>query len=99
MMMMNHGIVPSSTDLVIVAGDISHQISTFQETISILRNYYQCQVLFVPGNHEAWLSSSSSSSSSSSDTAIPVVTSFDKLQQIYDVCRTMGVMVDPVYIT
>ena len=83
----------SSRDLLIVAGDISHQLSTFHDTMSILRNQYQCQVLFVPGNHEAWLSSSSSTDDDST-----IVTSFDKLQQIYDLCRTMGVYVDPVYI-
>ena len=83
-----------STDLIIIAGDISHQISTFQETMSVLLNQYQCQVLFVPGNHEAWLSTSSLAPNDAK-----IVTSFDKLQQIYDVCRTMGVLVDPVYIS
>jgi hypothetical protein len=41
------------SDLIIVAGDISHQYGRFSETLTVLR---QCgQVLFVPGNHEAWL--------------------------------------------
>jgi predicted phosphodiesterase len=89
-----------STDLIIIAGDISHQISTFQETMSIFLHQYQCQVLFVPGNHEAWLSSTSSSSSSSSSSQDSnITTSFEKLQQIYDLCRTMGVYVDPVYVS
>jgi predicted phosphodiesterase len=107
-----------STDLVIVAGDISHDEATFVESMSILLD--QCQVLFVPGNHEAWLSSSSSSSTAAAaaanraqnenqsaifetthahtTTTTTGTTSLDKLQRCYDVCRTMGVLVDPVYI-
>jgi predicted phosphodiesterase len=59
-------------DLVVVAGDISHDLPTFRATLQILHEA-SCQILFVPGNHEAWLSSlprrrRTSNSSSSSNT-------------------------------
>jgi Calcineurin-like phosphoesterase len=77
-----------TTDLVIVAGDISHDLDIFTETLSLLRRH--CHVLFVPGNHEAWCQPSSPQ-----DTP---TTSWEKLEQCLDICRSLQVYVDPVYI-
>lgn len=77
----------SRSDLVIVAGDISHDFSTFTESLKILCE--RCQVLFVPGNHEAWLTKQERNGLQSS---------LDKLDRLYTICREHGVFVDPVYI-
>lgn len=75
-------------DLVIVAGDISNDVSTFRESLDLLLEH--CQVLFVPGNHEAWLSHK--------ERQMPGVSSLDKLHYFYQLCRERGAYVDPVYI-
>jgi hypothetical protein len=77
----------SRSDLVIVAGDISHELSTFSESLQILCE--KCQVLFVPGNHEAWLNQQERRELSSS---------LEKLDRFYKICRDHGVYVGPVYI-
>ena len=43
-----------STDLIIVAGDISHEIDKLEQSFSYLRKR-KSEILFVPGNHEAWV--------------------------------------------
>ena len=72
-------------DLVVVAGDISHHIDTFVETLRTLRS--KCQVFFVPGNHEAWLPSND-----------PSKDSLDKLDRLKRLCYEEGVYTDPIRI-
>lgn len=96
-----------STDLILVAGDISHDIVRFAETLQILRD--QCQVFFVPGNHEAWsdpiLQLPTTSTVTDRFESMPSVaqskkrlTVLEKLAQCQQVCRDLGVFVDPVYL-
>lgn len=40
-------------DVLIVAGDVSHDLGLFQQTLSLLRDAYS-QVFFTFGNHELW---------------------------------------------
>ena len=75
-------------DLVIVAGDISNDVPTFCESLDLLLEH--CQVLFVPGNHEAWLSHK--------ERQLQGVSSLDKLDFLYQLCRERGAYVDPIYI-
>lgn len=74
----------SDSDLLIVAGDISHVEERFRETLQALQT--NARVLFVPGNHEAWLSPNETGDS------------LDKLQRFYEIAREMGVYVDPIQI-
>jgi len=67
-------------DLLIVAGDISHDMETFEKSLAILREK-SSHVLFVPGNHEGWVDRRHK----------PNSTSFDKLSEIYQACWDMGV--------
>jgi hypothetical protein len=72
-----------STDLIVVAGDISHELDTLEASLRLLSSQGS-QVLFVPGNHEAWLTpmpSSSSSSLSSSSSSTENQHQHDKTQQ------------------
>lgn len=98
-------------DVVIVAGDISHRLSTFRATVRRLTDR-GCRVVFVPGNHEAWRDNNNSNNNNDDDedenntiTAAGSTTqtqsppsSFAKLESIYAICREEGVLVDPVYV-
>ena len=75
----------SKRDLIIVAGDISHDLDVFQESISYMMD--KCHVFFVNGNHEAWLNRHDK------------MDSLEKLDKVYDLCRELGVVVDPCLIT
>jgi hypothetical protein len=75
-------------DLMIVAGDISHEYSTLAESIAILKES-GCQVLFLPGNHEAWLTKQDKGRQRSS---------LQKLERIYETCRQLGVLTEAIYL-
>lgn len=76
----NHERTPGPNDLLVIAGDISHDMPTFRKTLRILKNL-QCELLFCAGNHEAWLGRRSYGSR----------TSLEKLDLIYQACRGLGV--------
>ncbi|GKY97477.1 hypothetical protein MPSEU_000706100 [Mayamaea pseudoterrestris] len=68
-------------DLLIVAGDISHDMDVFRRSMRYMQD--RCHVFFICGNHEAWLNKQDE------------FDSLEKMEQVYDECRTLGVMVDP----
>lgn len=76
----------SYNDLMIIAGDICHDIETFKHTLQMIRQ--KCQILFVSGNHEAWLDNVN-------DT---LYNSIDKLNRMDDICREYQCYVDPIYV-
>jgi len=82
----------TARDLVIVAGDISHEFAVFEKSLDLLLDHGSgCRVLFVPGNHEAWLNKQQERKMFAS--------SLDKLERFYEICRAReGVYVDPVYL-
>ena len=79
---------PGKDDLLIVAGDISHDMITLQTTLRLLLSL-ECHVFFVPGNHEAWLSPRSIQKHK---------TSLDKMDLVAQTCRHMGVHTDSALI-
>eukprot|EP00980_Cylindrotheca_fusiformis_P030433 scaffold24801_cov181-Cylindrotheca_fusiformis.AAC.11 len=81
------GVELCNSDLVIVAGDISHDLERIEQCFSYLQRRGP-SILFVPGNHEAWLKSSE----------IETGNSIQKLQTIYELCDRMGVITDPVFV-
>jgi predicted phosphodiesterase len=95
----------SESDLIVVAGDISHDLERMEESFQLLLQT-GASVLFVAGNHEAWLSSKElkaadevnanvkkdSPPSSSSSSSSSSVSSLKKLERIYRHCREMGVL-------
>ena len=75
----------TSQDLVIVAGDISHDRDTFRQTLRILRRQ-QSHVWFMVGNHEAWLHARHDAHIQGG--------SLQKFQELYDICHQEGVYAD-----
>jgi predicted phosphodiesterase len=73
----------SEQDLLVVAGDISHDMATLERSLLSMKKA-NCHVLFVCGNHEAWIHKKDET-----------LTSLQKLTLVRDVCRNHGVLVDP----
>ena len=71
-----------ANDVLIIAGDISHDRELFVRALGELRSRF-CRVFFVPGNHDLWLRASDSG------------TSLDKCEQLLAVCRQMDVQTEP----
>lgn len=66
--------------VLLVAGDISDDIDTLKETLSLLQEHYIC--IFIPGNHELWISSSDGDS-------------VEKLTRVLKVCEELGIHTEP----
>lgn len=69
------------SDLIVVAGDISHELHTLERSFNHLLEQGS-SVIFVPGNHEAWLKASELDDGSS----------LEKLERIYRSCEKLGVL-------
>lgn len=74
----------SRTDLIVVAGDISHDVDRLEESLQLLLRT-GASVFFVSGNHEAWLSSTELKEA-------PPSSSLAKLEKIYERCNDLGVL-------
>ena len=74
-----------TNDLVIVAGDISHEFSVLEDSLKII--LAKCHVAFIPGNHEAWI-----------DKRVDKFNSLEKLERVCQNCREIGCYVDPILI-
>lgn len=95
----------STNDLLVVAGDISHDLGKLKESLRLLTET-GASVLFVPGNHEAWLSAAElkakehsthigrTRDDDSGDTVVSTsaANSLHKLDQVYETCRQLGVL-------
>ena len=74
--------LPTSTrDILIVAGDVSDRLETFEETMSTLAQRFGL-VFFVPGNHDLWVTQDGSEGGDS----------VDKLRRLHEVCERHGVL-------
>lgn len=76
---------PGPNDALIIAGDISHDLVTFENTIVLLQNNLKCSIFFVPGNHEAWMDNNNHNTSYYHDNSI------SKLNAVIELCQKMGV--------
>ncbi|CAJ1890332.1 unnamed protein product [Cylindrotheca closterium] len=81
------GISLQESDLVVVAGDISHDLERIEQALGYLQRQGS-SILFVPGNHEAWLHSSE----------LDKGDSYEKLERINDLCQSMCVHTNPVLV-
>jgi hypothetical protein len=77
-----------ASDLIVVAGDISHELDRLEDSMKCLLQD-GASVLFVPGNHEAWLHSRND------DT---ITSSLEKLDRIYRTCHELGVLTGPTLV-
>ena len=71
----------TSSDLIVVAGDISHELTTLEKSLTYLLQHGS-SVLFVPGNHEGWLNAKQSEDGNS----------LEKLRRVYETCHRLGVL-------
>jgi len=79
--------IPGPNDALIVAGDISHELSVLHKTLSTIVEKFQCKVFFVFGNHEAWVGGSEMD-------ALGIKTSLEKIERVKGVCNELGVYTD-----
>lgn len=82
----NHKVknTPGRNDCLIIVGDISHELSKIEETLSIILEGLGCHVFFVWGNHEAWIGGKEMD-------ALGISTSLQKIKQVQDLCCRLGV--------
>jgi len=76
-------VVVGESDLVVVAGDISHDMDRIEQSLMYLLRT-GASVVFVAGNHEAWLHSKELDKD-------PTRSSLDKIKEVYQTCRDLGV--------
>jgi predicted phosphodiesterase len=72
-------------DVLIVCGDISHSIRLVERALKVLCARFK-QVLYVPGNHELWISHKAD-----------IRTSFEKFGEIAAVAANCGVSMEPYH--
>ncbi|KAB5516891.1 hypothetical protein DKX38_027539 [Salix brachista] len=75
-------------DLLLLAGDVAETYHNFYLTMSLLKDRFQ-HVVYVPGNHDLWCRS------------VPeghpyYLDSLEKLNQLLDACRGLGVQTRPM---
>lgn len=75
---------PGRNDCLIIAGDISHELSKLEETFSIIVENLQCHVFFIWGNHEAWIGGKEMDS-------LGISSSLEKIDKVKDLCNSMGI--------
>lgn len=70
-------------DVLLLAGDVSHDLDTMARTLEGLRAKFG-SVVFVPGNHDLWISRHDEGDS------------LDKLRRIFQICRRLDIHTTPV---
>lgn len=73
------------SDVLIVAGDVSEDLEKLKRTFQRLQNKFAA-VCFTPGNHDLWVRKKQS------------LNSFEKLEQLLELCDSLGVHAQPVKI-
>lgn len=76
----------SHFDVLLCAGDVSASISRLRETLELLAKRFDL-VAFTPGNHDGWVTASERGK-----------TTFDKLEQVRQVCQDLGVRLGPLQV-
>lgn len=69
-------------DLIIVAGDISHNIKTIEKTLKLFKRKFR-YVCYTPGNHELWVRDES-------------YHSLEKFNKIIDLCNKFDIYIQPL---
>ncbi|QDZ19663.1 metallo-dependent phosphatase [Chloropicon primus] len=66
------------SDVLIIAGDVTHKLDRLEETLLVLKGKFR-EVFFTPGNHDLWLERDKGG------------TSIDKLHEVFNLCKRIGV--------
>ena len=77
----NYKIGPN--DAIIIAGDVSHELSKLRETLTLIQNTLQCQIFFIWGNHEAWIGGQEMDS-------LHIKSSLQKIKMVKKLCHELG---------
>lgn len=75
---------PAPGDVLLLAGDISHEMSRLKEDLSIILDGLGCEVFFVFGNHEAWVGGAEMDE-------LGISSSLEKLDAVRALCDDLGV--------
>jgi Icc-related predicted phosphoesterase len=73
------GVFPSS--ILLVAGDVAETLPTIKKTLLLFKEAFT-EVFYVPGNHDLWLSQEEREGGK---------TSFQKIHELLDLCKSIGV--------
>ena len=83
----DHTGIPTKSDALIIAGDISHDLSKLEDTLSFIKESLNCHVFFIWGNHEAWIGGEEMD-------ALGIESSMEKIKEVKNVCHQLGVYTD-----
>ncbi len=79
---LNFGI--RENDAIIIAGDISHEISKLKQTLTLIKQHLNCHIFFIWGNHEAWIGGQELDS-------LGITTSLQKINVVKSLCHELGI--------
>ena len=79
--------LPTKSDVLIIAGDISHELSKLEETLSFIKESLNCHIFFIWGNHEAWIGGQEMDQ-------LGIKRSMEKLDRVKSLCHDLGVHTD-----
>ena len=86
--MMDTSEVSPKQTMILVAGDVSHDLQILRWTFQSLKNAF-AEVAFVPGNHELWLDENADEKDVCAD-------SIHKLERIMQICLDEDIRIGPV---
>jgi len=81
-------------DTLIVAGDVTSSLVLLRETLELCLRAF-AHVFYVPGNHDLWVKGSLNSGGL--HVRAKPITSLQKLEEIGEMCRELGVCTAPAY--
>jgi predicted MPP superfamily phosphohydrolase len=87
-----------SSTLIIIAGDISHNLDVLRWTFITLKSKF-AQVVYTPGNHELWVTNNNNNNNTVDQDYNNTETLLDKLAKVLELCIQEGIHIGPVRVS